>query len=133
MFYMTNITPQQQGMNGGPWNGLEDYCRRLASEGNELYIYCGHEFADGKKPGTIGRAKVAVPDYGWKVVLVLPARSGDDLSRINSETRVIAVRMPNISTIARQDWRDFKVSVASPKIAQADSESETELNKLPLG
>lgn len=111
-FYMTNITPQQHGMNGGPWNGLEDYCRKLTGQGKELYIYCGHGFNDTKKPKTIGRAQVALPDFGWKVVLVLPARTGNDLARINQETRVIAVRMPNISTISRRDWRDFRVSVA---------------------
>jgi endonuclease G, mitochondrial len=111
-FLMTNITPQQHGMNGGPWGGFEEYCRRLTGEGNEVYIYCGHGFTPGKPPKTIGRAKVAVPDFGWKVALVLPARGGDDLARVSQATRVIGVRMPNISTISKQDWRDFRVSVA---------------------
>jgi endonuclease G, mitochondrial len=110
-FYMTNITPQQHGMNGGPWNLLEEYCRNLAEQGNELYIYCGHGF-EGKEIKTIGKNGVAVPDFGWKVVVVVPNGAGNPLSRITSQTRVIAVRMPNISTIARQDWRDFRVSVA---------------------
>jgi endonuclease G len=110
-FYMTNITPQQHGMNGGPWNTLEEYCRALAQQGNDLYIYCGHAF-DGKDIKTIGKNGVAVPDFGWKIAVVVPPGTGTPLSRIGANTRVIAVRMPNISTISKQDWRDFRVSVA---------------------
>ncbi|MES2460881.1 MAG: DNA/RNA non-specific endonuclease, partial [Armatimonadota bacterium] len=62
VFLMTNMTPQAHGMNAGPWEGLESYSRDLAYAGNELFILAGHGFS---KPGykTIGRAKVAVPDF----------------------------------------------------------------------
>jgi endonuclease G, mitochondrial len=110
VFVMSNITPQQHGMNAGPWERLESYCRDLVARGNELYIYCGHGF-DGPKGKTLGRNAVAVPDFGWKIVLVLPEQPGNDLARITPTTRVIAVRMPNISTISKQDWREFCTSV----------------------
>jgi DNA/RNA endonuclease G (NUC1) len=110
VFYMTNMTPQAHGMNAGPWEGLESYSRDLVKQGNELFIYCGHGFS-AKTHKTIGRAGIAVPDYGWKVVVVVPNGAGDPLRRINATTRVIAVRMPNINTISRKDWREYRTSV----------------------
>ena len=105
-FYMTNITPQQHGMNAGPWEGFESYCRELARTGNEVYITCGHGFRD-KNYKTIGGSQIAVPDFGWKIAVVLSDREGDDLSRIKKSTRVIALQMPNISTISHKKWQEF--------------------------
>ncbi|WP_309709835.1 DNA/RNA non-specific endonuclease [Armatimonas sp.] len=110
VFYMTNITPQQHGMNAGPWEGLESYCRTLANSGNELYIMCGHGFRD-KDFKTIGSDGIAVPDFGWKIVLVLPEKSGNDLERVTAETRIITIQMPNISTISRQPWDKYLTTV----------------------
>lgn len=118
VFLMSNITPQAQGMNGGPWAELESYSRDLAREGNELFIYCGHGFSQ-KKRKTIGKAKVAVPDFGWKIVVVVPPTTSNQVSvaatnplrRITGTTRVIAVRMPNINTISKKDWREYRTSV----------------------
>jgi endonuclease G, mitochondrial len=109
LFLMTNITPQAHGMNAGPWEQLESYCRELAKQGNELYIICGHGFSSPTFQ-KIGRAQVAVPDFGWKLVVVLPDKSGDDLRRINAQTRVIAVRMPNINTVSKQAWSHYIVT-----------------------
>jgi endonuclease G len=111
VFYMTNITPQAHGMNAGPWERLESFCRTLAQDGNDLYITCGHGFSSPTH-GTIGRDQIAVPDFGWKVVVVVPPGSGDPLARITPRTRVIAVKMPNISTISRQDWQRYVVTPA---------------------
>lgn len=108
-FYMTNITPQMHGMNAGPWEQLESYSRQLAQDGNELYIICGHGFSN-KNYKTLKRAGIAVPDFGWKIIVVIPDKSGSDLGRITGNTRVIAVKMPNISTISKKDWREFRLS-----------------------
>lgn len=118
VFYMSNMTPQAHGLNGGPWAQLEEYSRDLAKDGNELFIYCGHGFS-AKKRKTIGKAKVAVPDFGWKVIVVVPQTTAkqvsvaatDPLRRITGTTRVIAVRMPNINTISKKDWREYRTSV----------------------
>ena len=40
-FLMTNFVPQLSANNQGPWEDLESYCRILASQGNELYIFDG--------------------------------------------------------------------------------------------
>ena len=110
VFLMTNMTPQAHGMNAGPWEQLESYSRDLTGAGNELFIVCGHGFSKPKYQ-TIGRAKIAVPDFGWKIVVVVPPGPGSALSWITGATRVIAVRMPNISTVSNKDWREYRTSV----------------------
>ncbi|MCV4784831.1 DNA/RNA non-specific endonuclease, partial [Escherichia coli] len=40
-FLMTNMVPQLAANNQGPWEDFESYCRTLASQGNELYIFSG--------------------------------------------------------------------------------------------
>ena len=110
VFLMSNMTPQAHGMNAGPWEKLEEYCRDLTQNGSEMFIYCGHGFSAATHP-TIGADKIAVPDYGWKIVVVVPPGSGNPVSRITPTTRVIAVRMPNINTVSRKDWREYRTSV----------------------
>ena len=114
VFYMSNITPQQHGMNAGPWEGLESYSRDLTRQKNELFIYCGHGFnkeGSRKLLKTRGGDEIFVPDFGWKIVVVVPNGSGTPMSRITPTTRVIAVRMPNISTISKKEWREYRTSV----------------------
>jgi endonuclease G len=105
-FLMTNIIPQAGGNNQGPWKQLEDESRDMARSGLHLYIVAG---VGGEKKRSIGRGKVDVPAFTWKVIVALP--EGKQAPQdINETTRVIAVRMPNISTIRKKDWREFRVS-----------------------
>ncbi len=107
-FLMTNMLPQSPNLNQGPWAYLEDSCRALVSKGNELYIYSGGYGSQG----TINSGHVNVPSYCWKVAVVLP--NGDnDLSRVTTSTRVIAVWMPNSDAqISRTaNWKSYRVSV----------------------
>ena len=79
-FVMSNMLPQTAALNQHVWKDLEDYCRDLANQGNELYITAGG-VGSAKR---IGKGKVNVPTDCWKVIVVLPA--GDsDLSRIDSQ------------------------------------------------
>ena len=112
VFLMSNMTPQAHGLNAGPWEKLESYCRDLAKQGNELYITCGHGFS-APTHQSIGAARIAVPDYGWKVVVVLPEEPGNDVARITPQTRVIAVKMPNINTVSRTEWTEYTVTPAA--------------------
>jgi endonuclease G len=109
LLYMTNITPQRHEMRVGPWEKLEVYCRQLAQEGNELYIISGYGFKE-KHIRVIGARHIAVPDFGWKIVVVLPEHSGDDRKRINRNTRVIAVQIPNVKGILAQPWTRYVVT-----------------------
>ena len=113
-FITTNIVPQTPALNRGPWKDFEDYCRKLVEEGNELYIYAGiaeigGESDTGKMTSYISKKHVAVPRWCWKVVLVLPV-GDNDISRIDEETNVIAVCMPNLKSCKLRDLRDYVVT-----------------------
>lgn len=51
-----------------------------------------------------------MPARYWKVLVVLPFRE-DDLTRINTSTRVIAVDMPNTQSANALEWYDYRTSV----------------------
>jgi len=106
-FLMTNFVPQLSANNQGPWEDLESYCRIVASQGNELYIFDGPY----GNQGTIASGHVVVPQYTWKVVLVLPNGS-NDLQRIGKNTRVFGIIVPNFAPVNMQaPWRNFRVTV----------------------
>jgi endonuclease G, mitochondrial len=115
LFYMTNMIPQTQTLNGGPWETLESYCRTLSAAGNKLYIYSG-TYGEGGT-GVYGymtqfpNGKVTVPAQAWKVIMVLPAGT-NDLSRVNASTRCIAVIMNNDEG-PFGSWQSYRVSVDS--------------------
>lgn len=70
-FLMTNICPQDHGLNVGDWNEMENQCRRWAKEYGEIYIVCGPILYKGRHK-RIGKVnKVTVPEAFFKVVLCL--------------------------------------------------------------
>ena len=40
-FFLTNMLPQRQDMNAGPWGGFETFLRTLATGGRQIYIVAG--------------------------------------------------------------------------------------------
>lgn len=113
-FILTNIVPQAPEHNQKAWKLLEDYCRGLVASGNELYIIAGTSGKGGEgdngKENTLAGGKLTVPGALWKVIVVLPVGS-DDVNRVNTQTRVIAVWMPNTNAVGRQPWSNYQVSV----------------------
>ncbi len=106
-FLMTNFVPQLAANNQGPWENFESYCRTLAGQGNELYIFSG----GAGTIGTIAGGKVNIPQVTWKVVVVLPNGS-NDLQRVNKGTRTIGIIVPNQPPLdINAPWRNFRVSV----------------------
>lgn len=114
-FLMTNMIPQAPNNNQITWENLESYSRKLVSAGNELYIISGGYGSGGTGSNgyrtTVGNG-VVVPAKVWKVIVVLPNGS-NDISRVTSSTRVIAVMMPNDQTVSSQPWGNYRVSVDS--------------------
>ena len=104
-FLMTNMIPQLPANNQGVWANLESYSRTLVSQGHELYIVSGGHGLQF----FIANGHVAVPAQTWKVIIVLPVGS-NDVSRVTTSTRTIAVVVPNSGTI-NSDWRTYRVSV----------------------
>lgn len=106
-FLMTNIIPQLANNNQGPWADFEVYCRTLANQGNELYIFSGV----AGNVGTIAQGRIVVPQVTWKVVIVLP-NGNNDLQRVGKATRTIGIIVPNQSPVnINAPWRTFRVKV----------------------
>ena len=111
---MTNMMPQSPNNNRITWAALETYCRNLAKSGKELYIVAGPHGQGGTGSNgyaeTIDNDNIVVPSTTWKIIVVL--NNGDnDLERINTNTRVIAVIMPNTQDVNNYKWYDYRVSV----------------------
>lgn len=66
-FFTSNISPQLLDFNGGVWNRLEQKVRYWATKYEGIYIVTGGVLEASLK--TIGREKVAVPAYFYKVLL----------------------------------------------------------------
>ena len=106
-FLMTNFVPQLPANNQGSWEEFESYCRTLAGQGNEIYIVSGPV---GNR-GTIANGRIVVPQYTWKVVLVLP-NGTNDLQRITRATRAFGIVVPNFTPLdINAPWRNFRVTV----------------------
>ncbi len=113
-FLMTNIVPEAPRHNREVWKSLEDYSRQLVSAGNELYIIAGTDGTGGTGEGgqtaKIAGGKITVPASLWKIIVVLPVGS-DDINRISTNTRIIAVNIPNRQTAADKPWTAYLTSV----------------------
>jgi endonuclease G, mitochondrial len=112
-FLMSNIIPQAPTNNQQTWANLESYCRKLANEGNELYIIMGQYGKGGTGSNgyleTLAGGKVTVPNRIWKVIVVLPVGT-NDVSRVTTSTRVIAVDTPNSNSISTS-WGGYRTTV----------------------
>jgi len=112
-FLMTNMIPQAPTNNQQTWAGLENYCRTLVNQGNELYIIAGSYGTGGTGTNgtfnTINNGHVTVPNRIWKVIVVLP-QGTNDLARVTTSTRVIAINTPNTNSISTS-WATYRTSV----------------------
>lgn len=95
-FYMSNMSPQVPGFNRGIWKNLEEQVREWSKKGI-IYVVTGPVFKEMK--GAIGRNKVTVPGYYYKVVYS------------PSSQQMIGFILPNGKTNKRP--ADFVVSVDS--------------------
>jgi len=114
-FLMSNMIPQAPNNNQITWNAFEGYCRTLLNQGNELYVVSGGygnggTGSNGGITTTLASGAIAVPSNVWKAVVVLPIGS-NDLSRVSSTTRVIAIDVPNTQTASSQPWHAYRTSV----------------------
>lgn len=136
-FYMTNMIPQASSLNQGPWEGLEDYIRTsLIGSSQEAYIIMGSFGSGGlganqaDTASALDSGRITVPAKVWKVVLVLP-KGDNDLSRINANTAVLTVNMPNINTLysttatGKKEWQNYLTTIDA-------LEAEARLHGVPL-
>lgn len=113
-FLLTNIVPQAPRHNREVWKNLEDYERQLAANGSEVYILAGTYGTGGTGQNGYATAlaggKLTVPATLWKIIVVLPTGS-DDVARVSTNTRIIAVNIPNNQSAADKPWRAYVTSV----------------------
>lgn len=130
-FYMTNMIPQSPTLNQGPWEGLESKLRDslVVSAGMEAYIIMGNygTGGTGSKGGvtnTLADGNITVPAHVWKVAIVLQ-NGNSDLSRIDANTTVIAVDMPNNNTLyntsTKTAWRNYITTISAIEAASKDA------------
>jgi endonuclease G len=102
-FLMTNMVPQTPTLNRRTWSSLEQYSRDLVKQGNQLFITAGCY-------GNAGRIKdkITIPTNCWKIVVIVSGDSGTSV--IDKDTKVIAVDMPNNSTVS-PNWTDYITTV----------------------
>ncbi|MBD1396204.1 DNA/RNA non-specific endonuclease [Pontibacter sp. JH31] len=112
-FLMSNMIPQAPTNNQQTWANLENYCRTLVSQGNELYIIMGQYGKGGTGSNgykeTLASGKITVPNRIWKVIVVLPVGTSD-VSRVTTSTRVIAIDTPNSTSISTS-WGTYRTTV----------------------
>jgi endonuclease G, mitochondrial len=120
-FLMTNMIPQAPQFNQGPWGNLEDFIRTTVGTANEAYIYMGNYGVGGVGTNnvvtnSIGSGVVTVPKNVYKIVVLMP-KGGDDLNRIDTAARILAVDMPNDNRLypsgSTSAWQNYKVPIDS--------------------
>lgn len=113
-FLMTNIVPQTQENNEGPWLELENLSKDLALSGKDLYVIAGPLGVGGTglkgEKTQIGKNEVTVPASVWKIVVVLE-KPGIRLKGVTAETRVIAVNIPNTLGIKTNSYKGYLTTV----------------------
>ena len=114
-FLMSNMVAQAPDNNQGPWALFENYLRSLLPA-DEIYLVAGGAGAGGVGSNggvtmTLADGHVTVPAWTWKVALVIPKDSGDDISRVSCSTRTIAVITPNTQGIRDDPWENFLTNV----------------------
>jgi len=119
-FFLSNMCPQEAGLNRGKWRILEEKTRDFTLTKGESWIITGPVFmdidGDGNKDclGKIGSGKVWVPTHYYKIII---AKNGD--------IKAISFLMPNRKPAG--DIEDYQVPVDSiEKLTGLDF-----LNKLP--
>ena len=108
-----HVVPQSAPNNQQTWEGLEEYCRQLATKGHELYIIAGTQGIGGTGDKgfrlRIDGGRISVPSLTWKVIMVLP-RGEDDVHRVSTTTRLVAVIVPNTLGVG-DSWTNYLHSV----------------------
>ncbi len=103
-FVMSNMIPQSPSNNREVWRELEEYSRDLVAQGKELYLVAGGNGIVQK----IAQSKVVVPEYTWKVILILEKPNAEITTQ---NTTTLAVWISNSERVRNTSWQDYIVSV----------------------
>ena len=98
-FLLTNILPQAGQNNQGPWSKLENALNDSARLVNrEIYVMAGGMYRPADEAPTLkNEGKVAIPDYTWKVAVIMAGGKGRTDVASPADLQVIAIKMPNLT------------------------------------
>lgn len=122
-FFTSNISPQEHNFNSGVWNRLEEKTRYWANKNNGLYVVTGGVLSDDLK--TIGKEKVAVPNYFYKVLLSKDGSKmiGFLVPHINSNKALYEFVVP-VDSIEKMTGIDFYPNLNDKIEKQLESKSD---------
>ena len=121
-FLLTNILPQGGENNQGPWSKFENYLNdqaRSSTAPREIYVIAGGLYSSNA-PTLKDEGKVAIPEYTWKVAVLMDAGKGLSDVHTPADLQVIAIKMPNLTTpggpassvgIRNNAWEQYEVTV----------------------
>lgn len=112
-FLLSNITPQNASFNSGIWNELENQVRRWAEQYGRVFVITGPVLEkSAAEYETIGKNKVVVPEYFYKIVLTPVYADDEDAASPRDCERIIvsAYIIPN-KKCSDRFW-NYKVPVS---------------------
>jgi endonuclease G len=106
-FILSNIVPQTKDVNSGVWLRLENFCKDLCQDKDKnLYIVAGGIYSSNKHINN----KVPIPDTLFKIIVIMD-NAKKPLSQVSLNTEIIAVKIPNITGVKKNDWRRYTCTV----------------------
>jgi DNA/RNA endonuclease G (NUC1) len=108
-FYFSNIIPQANAVNTGPWATMETFLGDQArnAPNKDVYVIAG---VAGSKGTVKNQGVITIPAYVWKVAVILPHDKGLADVVTGQEPEIIAVIMPN-DPVINADWTTYKTTV----------------------
>ena len=106
-FLMSNMMPQAPDNNEVTWGAFQNYCRAQCYSNNYECSSSAGRGLHGRKINTNGY--VWIPQYTWKIAVVVPPGISAVTNRITATNRVIAIKVPNTNGIS-SNWQAFITS-----------------------
>ena len=108
-FYYTNCCPQDEKMNNGSWNVLENKVRSWARQFGSIYIVTGPIVGQNQN-GKIGSHQITVPDAFFKALLVYKDESYHGIAFVmfnNPTTQRLPESYMSINELEKISGLDF--------------------------
>ena len=110
-FYMTNMTPQENGFNSGVWQKLETAVRSYAGKCDTLYVVTGCVTSSASPSVTDYEGhKIPVPTHYYKALLAKPVAWNSGQGGKKGYVAA-AFYLPHISSISASAYRSYRCSI----------------------
>lgn len=122
-FFTSNVTPQRHDFNDGVWNRLEQKTRYWTKKYNGLYVVTGGVLKGNMR--TIGKEKVAVPNYFYKILMTKDGKKmiGFLVPHKNSDLPLYEF-VVSVDAIEKMTGIDFFPKLSDEKESQLEKASD---------